>query len=316
MRFDFAFYTDDKTKLAAAHAYQRATFSERRAADPSYRLGKSATFDPASRGHRKSHLTIDEVWPKILTDNVPARATGITLRINESDGQGVRNANFVRSRAFFVDADTREAVVATIDFIRRSELSPSLIVCSSIVNAGGADEWKKMHVYWLVAPDQRARFSLERWSLVQAALADTCRSDASLADFGQAMRLPGTLNLKNPGKPCRVALLYADGPDYGPDAFIRRAGLDLRPRQKRAASGTALRDVNGKPLRTPQPKLTAAFRKHRAAIQAGIAADIGRNFTEGVLDSVDVRACATFCPAIREPSPPPVLSIPSRCGSR
>lgn len=293
--FDFAFYTDDKVKLAAAHRRQCEAFPARRAADPTYRLHSRVTFDPASRGHAKSRLTPGETWSKTLLDNRPGPAVGITLRINETDGTGVRNVNFVHARALFADVDTAEAVAGAGTFVQRTGLEPSLVVRSSVRNEGEPGELHKLHLYWLLNTASRLSLRLDRWSTVQRALAEACSSDASLDDPSQAMRVPGTLNLKDPARPSPVLLLYADGPDYDAEDFIARSRLVLKPAGRKRSSATTLRDVHGRPVKPPVAALAAALGLQRAPAAARI-----HNFSDGVVDTVDVRAAARVCPALAE----------------
>ena len=185
-------------------------------------------------------MLLDDCWCRLQLWNTPERAVGVTMRINESDGEGTRHTNFIRPRGLFVDADSRASRDATVEFIRGTELWPTMIVQSS------TDD--KMHGYWVLTSASRVLVPWDAWSAMQRALATACRSDTSLDDPPQAMRVSGTLNLKDPANPRPVRLLLDSGPLYDFEEFVKRSGLALEPRRKARAgsrSPKALQTADG-----------------------------------------------------------------------
>ncbi|MGO4438443.1 hypothetical protein [Rhizobium sp. RAF56] len=282
---DAQFWSDDKVALAKANERQL----QRRKDDPSFRQGRKPTFDPNSRGPKRSRMTPDEVWMHACLANRAPTAAAIGIRVNESDGQGALDFNFVRPRAIFVDCDSAKARGKFIAFIRRTELVPTMAIQSST--------GEKAHFYFVLSESSRASTSWEDWSAMQEAIAAECGSDASLSDRGQVMRWPGTLNFKDPQNPLPVKLLFSDGPLWDFADLVKRSGLKLKPKAKsksKARDPTLRGAVSGEPAQLSS-KMAAAMKARFAAGKM-----LNGNFIENVSDGIDVRAAADVCPALEE----------------
>ncbi|MBB6260664.1 hypothetical protein FHS77_001198 [Paenochrobactrum gallinarii] len=160
------------------------------------------------------HGTLDEVWPFVERNNVPGRGMGVFVTINETDGSGRRKkGNIVRARSLWVDADDRMAVERCVAAIRASGATPTAIVKSS-------DD--KAHFYWVM--DDLSLADFDRWQPVLIAKLDT---DRSPKDPARVMRLPGSLHLKDPSKPCFVKMIgKASGPRWAMEFFLDLMQLD------------------------------------------------------------------------------------------
>jgi hypothetical protein len=143
------------------------------------------------------HGTIDQVWPKVLALNTPARRVAAFVTVNETDFGGRRTKNVLRPRALFVDADRSKQVKTCIHAIEAYNAVPSLVVKSG----------RGLHCYWLSGDIPRHEFST-----LQKALIERLGTDANVHDLPRVMRLPGTLHLKEESRPRLVTLCKAATP--------------------------------------------------------------------------------------------------------
>ena len=116
--------------------------------------------------------------------------------VNETDGVGRSKANVLAPRSLFVDCDDGPLKC-------QLQLEPSAIVHSA----------RGDHIYWFLKPGE----PLDRFSDVQAALAQKLGTDPNVCDPGRAMRLPGSLHQREAPKlvtvevsPSRPRYSYAE----------------------------------------------------------------------------------------------------------
>ena len=127
--------------------------------------------------------------------NTPAQGFGAFITINETDGSGQRRrGNIIRARALFADADGAEQVARSREYIRTTNMRPTMVVKTSPNRA---------HFYWC-----RSDIPLDKFTPLQTALRDRLGTD-NVTDLPRVMRLPGSLHLKNPATPHLVTLLVS-----------------------------------------------------------------------------------------------------------
>jgi RepB DNA-primase from phage plasmid/Primase C terminal 1 (PriCT-1) len=114
------------------------------------------------------------------------RGAGIYFTVNQTDGEGRKEANITKVRALFVDLDG-----APIEPVQQAACRPNIIVRTSP---------NKYHAYWFVADVE-----LQEFREYQKLLAAKFRGDPSVQDLGRVMRLPGFFNLK--ASPFRVEVI-------------------------------------------------------------------------------------------------------------
>ena len=100
---------------------------------------------------------------------------GVFFTVNETDGLGRKAENIIKVRALFVDLDG-----APLDPVLHAPLEPHLIVESSP---------ERYHAYWFVED-----VALERFKILQQALARRFNGDPSVCDLPRLMRVPGFLH--------------------------------------------------------------------------------------------------------------------------
>ena len=154
------------------------------------------------------HGTLDEAWAKVLALNTPERRIGAFVTIGETDFLGRREANILRPRALFVDADTPEQIASCIQ--GSSGALPSMVVESG----------RGMHSYWLCSDVPRDQFCA-----LQKGLIATLGTDKSIHDLPRVMRLPGTLHLKDEAQPRLVKLRSVTGTRRRSSDLIAKFGL-------------------------------------------------------------------------------------------
>jgi hypothetical protein len=143
-----------------------------------------------------------------LKDHVSAlrslngKGSGVFVVVNEG---GQTKNEITRIRAVFADTDGAPLEPLKV-------LEPHIVVQSSPGN------W---HVYWFVDDD----FPLDRFTLIQEAIAAKFSTDNKVKDLPRVMRLPGFYHGK--GKPVRVVLkqISRNHPPYSAEQIIE--GLDL-----------------------------------------------------------------------------------------
>lgn len=144
------------------------------------------TFSDQRDGECIDHLA--KIFPNPSTEPygeleaLQRKGAGIFIMVNEGDGKGRRTKNVIRIKAVFVDLDG-----APLQPVFDAELAPHIIVESSPA---------RYHAYWLVSD-----CPLDKFSVIQKALAVKFDSDKSVHDLCRVMRLPGFYHLKNPIKP-------------------------------------------------------------------------------------------------------------------
>ena len=153
--------------------------------------------DGADRYAEIFHGTLDEVWPKVQALNTPQRGIGVFVTINETDFMGRRSKNIVRTRALFVDTDSREQVERCVETFTACGVTPSMAVKSG----------RGLHFYFF-ADD----IPLDQFTTLQKSLIQKVRTDPAIHDLPRVMRLPGTLHLKDPTKPRLVTLYRGNEP--------------------------------------------------------------------------------------------------------
>jgi hypothetical protein len=147
--------------------------------------------DRGGRHAEVFHGTLDEVWPKVLALNTPEQGVGVFVTIAETDFQGRKVENIVRSRALFADADGKEQVTSCTTALKSRGVCPSMVV-----NSG-----RGAHVYFCTD------VPLNQFTPLQKSLAAKLGTDGAVKDLPRVMRLPGTLHLKDPASPRLVKLV-------------------------------------------------------------------------------------------------------------
>ena len=133
-------------------------------------------------GHlsRAVHGHLHDVWSTLMNRQRAGAAVAVTVA--ETDKRGRKSANMVRPRAVWIEADTPVP--------RPLPLPPTMTVETS----------PGRYHYIFVVRD----LSWEQWHGVQQTMIADYGSDPKAGHRTQVLRLPGTLNLKNPDKPFLV----------------------------------------------------------------------------------------------------------------
>jgi hypothetical protein len=150
--------------------------------------------DSGSGGAQIFHGTLDELWPKVLALNTPQGGVGVFVVVAETDLQGRRAENIVRTRALFADADGKQQVASCASVLKTCGVSPSMVV-----NSG-----RGAHVYFCTD------VPLQQFSSLQKQLSVKLGTDGAVKDLPRVMRLPGTLHLKDPVNPRLVKLVVSE----------------------------------------------------------------------------------------------------------
>jgi len=132
------------------------------------------------------------------------QGAGVSVMVNQGDGQGRKAKNVTKVRAVFVDLD--EDGEAALEKIKASPETPPphLIVETSL---------GKFHVYWFVDGMERSDFKP-----VQKELSQRFGGDPNVTDLPRVLRIPGSLHQK--GKPFRVKIVSENpAPPYSADIF-------------------------------------------------------------------------------------------------
>ncbi len=144
------------------------------------------TFDDKKSGkkflNQCFHGTLAQHAEKLIKLNL--QGAGVCVMVNEGDsvvregGASSRSsANVKRVRAVFVDLDG-----APIEPVLAAALKPQIVVETSP---------KKYHAYWPVID-----FPIERFTSIQAELAEKFTGDTSIKDLARVMRIPGFIHQK------------------------------------------------------------------------------------------------------------------------
>jgi putative DNA primase/helicase len=139
----------------------------------------------------------------------------VWVMINEGDGKGRKAENVTRVRAVFADLDG-----SPLAPVMGSELEPHCVVESSP---------GKYHVYWLCDG-----LALDQFEGVQRRIAMMFDGD-SICDLPRVMRLPGTLQAKDPAKPFLVRIVHQAARLPYPAGEILRVFPAARGRQAEGA---------------------------------------------------------------------------------
>jgi len=186
------------------------------------------TFDDEKDGDHQDrslarvlHGPLDEVADRLTRIN--RGGGGVFVTINETDLKGRTADNIRRVRALFVDLDGAPLPESW-------SLAPHLVIESS------PGRW---HAYWITDG-----CPLEKFSVVQEALAAKYRGDASVKDLPRVMRLPGFWHMKrkHPAKatPFQTRIIEEDqGLPYAFDEFCEAFAIDPEAPAAPGAAGDA-----------------------------------------------------------------------------
>ncbi len=163
------------------------------------------------------HDTFDECAHRL--ERLNAYGAGVFVTINETDGKGRKKANITRVRAVFADFD------GNAPSVEAAPIPPHIRIRSS---RPGKEHW-----YWLVAD-----MPLDRFTPIQAAIAQALGSDSSVTDLSRVMRLPGFYHMKDPKNPVLVEIIELDEerPPYSLDE-IEKAFPPVVTRQRTGKGG-------------------------------------------------------------------------------
>jgi len=166
---------------------------------------------------RTLHGAFDKLAPQL--ERLNARGAGVFVTINETDGKGRKKANIARVRAVFADFD------GNAPSVEAAPIPPHIRIQSS---RPGKEHW-----YWLVAD-----MPLDRFTPIQAAIAQALGSDSSVKDLSRVMRLPGFYHMKDPKNPVLVEIVELDEerPPYSLDE-IEKAFPPVVTRQRAGKGG-------------------------------------------------------------------------------
>lgn len=131
-------------------------------------------------------------------DALQTKGAGVFITVNETDLKGRSKLNIRRIRAVWADLDDKHRT-AELDF-QTLPIPPTIIVRSG----------HGLHLYWVLAEPS---WELERAAALLKAIAYQLRDwggDDGATDIARVLRLPGSLNLKDPNHPVRVELVQAD----------------------------------------------------------------------------------------------------------
>lgn len=135
---------------------------------------------------------------------------------NLSDGHGGKKENIRKLTCFFADFDVVKDYEGdygkVLGIIKGFEHLPSAIIHSG----------RGLHVYWFlkqhVDVDATAK---DTWESVQKGLAQHLGSDPSVTDINNPMRLPDSLNIKDPQNPIPCSVVVMSCATYEFDDFIK-----------------------------------------------------------------------------------------------
>lgn len=175
---------------------------------------KSAKDDPNNKVWRcVSQSALN--WVQASTED--GAGTYVTINRLSKDERGNQvarslNANVVEIRFLFLDYDRKDNPNDPIERVLK-ELKPAAIVRSSLGN------W---HAYIRVSG-----VPLELFGVLQEALAEKYGTDTTITNLARIMRLPGTINQKNPDDPYPVTFYEPeDGYDWDYEEFILEQELE------------------------------------------------------------------------------------------
>ncbi len=162
------------------------------------------------------HGRIDELWPRFEREIQAGAAVSIT--VNETDLRGRTERNVTKVRALFID-DDGDLNVSVEQLALK--LPPSAIVQGK----------RGIHAYWVLSDF----LQLGDFGWRQQGLAAHLGTDTAVKDLARCMRLPGTVNWKDPANPYLVTLAWECNLKYSvaeivqafPAAPVERQGSDV-----------------------------------------------------------------------------------------
>ena len=158
------------------------------------------TFDDQKDRKQKSLVTIQHgALQHRLADieALHARGAGVFITVNETDQKGRRRSSIQKVRAVWCDLDNKDRATGVEVDLQQLALAPTIVTRSG----------HGMHLYWLLAVPSR---ELDRAEALLKSIAFHLKdwgADSHATDLARVLRLPGTLNLKDPENPVPVTLL-------------------------------------------------------------------------------------------------------------
>lgn len=184
---------------------------------------------------RTNLLTLDDMPREITKKQREGFNVFVTINAFEEGSVLRRAQDCTRVRSFFLDIDRKYDGELPRDSL---ELFPPDLV----VESGGG--W---HVYYGILESDPVARNTHKWSHIEQALVKHFRADEKAMDVSRILRMPGTLNLKDPTNPRPCAIEYtrdkALRPDIG-DRLVSAFELELTP-QRASVSRAAGIDADG-----------------------------------------------------------------------
>ncbi len=164
---------------------------------------------PEGKDGKPYHFTksADQAAKNLWSQN--QQGMGVFLMVNEGDGIGRKAKNVKRIRAVFADLDHVSIEHAHNQLSKNDDgslnLHPHLIVNTSP---------NKYHLYWLVDD-----FPIDKFKVVQQAIAAKLGSDKAICDLGRVMRVAGFFHKKREPYPVQITNMV-DLPHYKYEQII------------------------------------------------------------------------------------------------
>ncbi len=164
------------------------------------------------RPAREFHGAVRDRWRELYLLN--NRQYAVCVAVNQTDLRGRQKENITGVRAVTVDLDDPKK--APISEVYKCGLEPHMIVESSP---------GRFHVYWLIAPG--AGLDVERYELIQGAIAGRFNGDTGIKNINHVLRVPGFLHWKS-GQPFQTKITeHNPGQPYTLDQVLEGLGLTL-----------------------------------------------------------------------------------------
>lgn len=194
---------------------------------------------PERKKGKPFHFTrsADDASRKLLEKN--RDGMGVFLMVNEGDGFGRKASNVKRVRAVFADLDSVSLDHAFQALSKKEgilNLHPHLIINTSP---------DKYHIYWFVDD-----FPVDKFKLVQQAIAQKIGSDKAVCDLGRVMRVAGFFHTKKDPYPVKITNMM-DLPHYSYEQIIEEFPLPevkSRPIFRRKVQSKVVGNVDFKKL--------------------------------------------------------------------
>lgn len=135
---------------------------------------------------------------------------------NLSDGKGGRKENIRQVTSFFCDFDVVKDYDSdyrrVMGIILGFEYQPSAIIHSG----------RGLHTYWILKnPVDVDQGVIDTWESIQKGLAAHLGADPSVTDINNPMRLPGSLNIKDPKNPVPCSVIAMSCSLYSFNDFLK-----------------------------------------------------------------------------------------------